>query len=124
MAQSGYVGEEIRLRLMWCDPENEAPGTIAANMPAGATLPDNGDGTRTFVWTPVESVDTQVTFTVYEESNRSIRTSITVPFKIVDNPVLELHWLRRSQRRTPVMSRPSPCLEESSLSPVWNCLQR
>lgn len=86
-AQSGYVGEEIRLRLTWCDPENEAPGTIAANMPRGATLPDNGDGTRTFVWTPVESVETQVTFTVYEESDRSIHTSITVPFNVVDRAV-------------------------------------
>lgn len=86
--QTGVVNQEIRFRLELCDPEGEAPGTIAANMPAGATLPDNGDGTRSFVWTPDQALETEITFTVYEESDRRIRSSIVVPFVVNEaNPL-------------------------------------
>ncbi|MFK7890414.1 MAG: hypothetical protein AB8B63_06330 [Granulosicoccus sp.] len=84
--QTVQAGKLVRLRLQWCDPENQAPGTIAFNMPDGAALPDNGDGTRSFVWIPQQSGAASVIFTVYEETDTRIRTSITVPISVVDAP--------------------------------------
>ncbi|MBX2885114.1 MAG: hypothetical protein KTR32_34470, partial [Granulosicoccus sp.] len=84
--QTGIVGKPVLLRLDYCDPEGEAPGTIATNTPHGSSLPDNGDGTRTFFWVPEKALETTVVFTVYEESDRRIRTSISVPFIIEPAP--------------------------------------
>lgn len=45
-------GETLSVRISGWDPDGGVPGLYIENMPAGASFDDNGDGTRTFVWTP------------------------------------------------------------------------
>ena len=78
--QNLNVGVEHRLKLDVCNRENRAPGIIGSNMPAGAKLEDNFDGTRTFVWTPDEEGDSTIRFTAYDEADLSIITSVDVRF--------------------------------------------
>jgi len=46
------VGSVIDLLFAPVDPEGLVPSLWMAGLPAGASLNDNGNGTRSFVWTP------------------------------------------------------------------------
>jgi len=54
------VGEEVSLLISAADDDGSVPALYLESAPAGSTLDDNGDGTRTFRWMP----DTQATGTV------------------------------------------------------------
>jgi len=49
-------GDTLSVRISGWDPDGGVPGLYIQNMPEGASFDDNGDGTRTFSWTP-ESED-------------------------------------------------------------------
>jgi len=50
--QSVAAGESLAVRVSGWDPDGGVPGLYLANMPEGSSFDDNGDGTRTFNWTP------------------------------------------------------------------------
>jgi len=50
--QAGTEGVNISLTITASDPDGTIPALTALNLPTGATLTDNGDGTATFDWTP------------------------------------------------------------------------
>lgn len=46
------AGERFELRIIATDVDGAVPSLVAHALPAGATFPDNGDGSRSIVWTP------------------------------------------------------------------------
>ncbi len=49
---TAVAGESVAIRIMATDNDGAVPGLVAHALPAGAELKDNGDGTRSIVWTP------------------------------------------------------------------------
>ena len=50
--QTGNEGEELSFDITATDADGDALSWSSANLPAGASLTDNEDGTATFSWTP------------------------------------------------------------------------
>ena len=58
------VDEEVRVRIQPFDSDGDVPGLNLLSGPSGSTLEDNGDGTRSFVWTPRRNEVGEFTITV------------------------------------------------------------
>ena len=50
--QTGSEGAELTFDLSATDADNDALTWTSDNLPTGAVLTDNEDGTATFTWTP------------------------------------------------------------------------
>ncbi|MEK7793008.1 MAG: Ig-like domain-containing protein, partial [Candidatus Hydrogenedentota bacterium] len=79
--QVAYVESLLQFNVSATDPES-APLTLSAmNLPAGAAFLDNGDGTGTFTWAPVENdIGTypDVTFTAADDAAQTDDVTIVV----------------------------------------------
>ena len=49
------VGQTLSIRVLATDSDGSVPSLTGIDMPASATLDDNGDGSRTFRWTPTSN---------------------------------------------------------------------
>lgn len=77
-------GEAVSLRIDVCDVERMVPGAIADNLPVGATLDDNGDGTRTLNWIPSIAEERDIVFTAYDEMDANVTSQLKVHFFVSD----------------------------------------
>lgn len=80
------VGDQLRQRVIPRDEDGDVPGLRMENFPPGAMFSDNGDGTRTFVWTPgIEDVGTrELRFVAFDA--RDVNLSTTEAFRVVVLP--------------------------------------
>ena len=53
--REAFAGDEVRFRVVPSDPDGDVPGLRLVDWPRGALFSDNGDGTRTFAWTPTNA---------------------------------------------------------------------
>lgn len=62
--QGVAAGDSLSVRISAWDPDGGVPGLYIVDMPVGSSFDDNGDGTRSFNWTPgVEDIGSN-SFTV------------------------------------------------------------
>lgn len=80
---SGVVGNPIVFVVAPSDPDGVVPGVFLKSGPAGATLDDNGDGTRTFRWNPSSAGTVSVEFTVTDGQDSTLKRMVTTTLSIV-----------------------------------------
>jgi len=80
------VGEQIRLRVVPNDLDGDVPGLRLENYPSGALFSDNGDGTRTFVWTPqVEDIGSrEIRFVAFDARDSNLSSSESLRLNVSD----------------------------------------
>lgn len=84
--QEVQIGGQFDFRVVPFDPEGQVPGLRLDAAPTGATLDDNGDGTRQFRWTPGrrDIGPNLVTFTVVDAADVLLQTQQTITLTVVD----------------------------------------
>jgi len=85
------AGDTLNLRVQPVDPDLNVPALLAVNPPAGATFPDNGDGTRTLVW-PTTSQDvgqTALDFLAIDAIDPDLTAQRTVYVQVVEPETVE-----------------------------------
>ena len=83
--QTITVGQALSIRVIPTDADGDVPSVRLLNFPDGAVFSDNGDGTRTFSWTPAErhlGLNT-LTFEVIDALNPSLTAQRTLPVDVV-----------------------------------------
>ena len=80
--QQVLVGQSLSVRVVPEDSDGTVPSLFARMLPVGASLDDNGDGTRTFNWTPgTDNTGTHVIEMVAVSASRpddSFVTALTI----------------------------------------------
>jgi|GEM_PF-930642 len=78
--QSIAAGSALEIVVVPRDPERVVPGLVANGLPSGATFDDNGNGTRSFNWTPsANDVGSHiVTFEAIDATDRNLRQTVSV----------------------------------------------
>ena len=79
-------GEQLRVRVVPSDADGDVPGLRLLNYPDGAMFSDNGDGTRTFVWTTgdTQTGDYEFVFEAFDAIDVSLVSAQTLRVKVVD----------------------------------------
>ncbi|MFK7854052.1 MAG: endo-1,4-beta-xylanase [Granulosicoccus sp.] len=80
------MGEQLRVRVVPTDADGNVPGLSLLNYPDGAIFSDNGDGTRTFAWTPSETFvgEHEFVFEAFDATDVSLVSSRTLRVSVVD----------------------------------------
>ena len=83
------VNNELSFLLAPTDPDGDVPGVYLDNPPAGAVLPDNRDGTRTFRWRPEHGQKGiyRLDFVVQDARDSTLDVTHTVTVNVVDETV-------------------------------------
>ena len=93
-AQTANVGQMISVRVVPSEPNGPVPSLFSLNLPAGATLDDNLDGTRTFNWKPMDgdSGVYMIDFVAVNPDDNDRRTSESFVLTVLSNtmPLIEI----------------------------------
>ena len=85
-----FTGDEVRARVVASDPDGDVPGLVLVDAPRGALFSDNGDGTRTFAWTPgpADAGTREIVFEAFDARDRSstARTALTLEIRAGADP--------------------------------------
>ncbi len=86
--QTAIVGEQLQVALNALDPEDDAIVLSAADLPAGAEIIDNGDGTGTLTWTPqaAQTGSTTVQVTATDAGDPPLNDSKEFAINVSDSP--------------------------------------
>lgn len=79
------VGQDLSIRIQADDADGYPPSLIVLNQPAAASFTDNGDGSRTFFWRPLDS-DTGrrvLTFVAQDHSVAGLVDSMDVVVDVI-----------------------------------------
>ena len=93
-AQTANVGQMISVRVVPSEPNGPVPNLFSLNLPAGATLDDNLDGTRTFNWKPMDgdSGVYMIDFVAVNPDDNDRRSSESLVLTVLSNtmPLIEI----------------------------------
>lgn len=93
-AQNVNVGQQISVRVRPVEPNGPVPNLFALNLPEGASLDDNFDGTRTFNWKPMDgdSGVYMVDLVAENPDNNDIRATAKLVVTVLSNtvPLIEI----------------------------------
>ncbi len=93
-AQTANVGDTVSVRVEPEEPNGPVPDLFALNLPEGATLDDNLDGTRTFNWKPMDgdSGVYMIDFVATNPDNNDIRATERLIVTVLSNavPLIEI----------------------------------
>ena len=85
--QTLSVDQPWELRLQPVDIDGGAAGILVSALPPGAELVDNGDGSRSLMWTPMFSDvgSYELTITAFDLMDTTLRTSEDIVLTVADN---------------------------------------
>ncbi|MFK7853743.1 MAG: DUF5060 domain-containing protein [Granulosicoccus sp.] len=83
-SQSIRLGERLALRIQADDADGIPPALLVLNAPQNSSFEDNGDGTRTFYWSPDASQlgSTTLTFLAQDHALPTLTASMNVDIQV------------------------------------------
>lgn len=80
------AGEPVAVKIIATDEDGVVPGLVAHALPAGAELRDNGDGTRSIVWTPDpwQTGTFDIVVVAIDAQRNDHRSQVTVSISVIE----------------------------------------
>jgi len=106
--RSVMVGERLSIPVIAIDPDGFVPSIFSNNLPLGASLDDNGDGTRALNWVPEPTqlgLHT-VELIVQDAIDLSLTTTQSWVFEVIDQTVDTAPLFATSDQAAPMNQAP------------------